>query len=131
MTTHPNSLKNLTGAGQWADKDKARAAQLLGAKKRTANKMAREQLKMSIESWKVLQAEMKEDDISSVDMLKVMMMQKLEEGDTDTAIDIMKTLAEFERPKLARVESKIEEVRADDMSDEELEERLAALSAKK
>ena len=125
--THPNSLANLKAG--WTS-DTAKQAQLLGAAKRKANKMAREQLKMSLDSWKGLQEEMKADDISSVDMLKVMMMQKLEDGDHDTAIDIMKTLAEFERPKLARIESKIEEVKTDDLSDDELDARLRALMNK-
>ena len=74
-----------------------------------------------------LQEELKNDNVSSIDLLKVMMMQKLDEGDHDTAIDIMKTLAEFERPKLARIESKVEEVKADDLSDEELDARLQKL----
>ena len=125
--THPNSLKNLKAG--WTS-ETAKEAQLLGAAKRKANKMAREQLKMSIDSWKGLQEEFKEDNISSVDMLKVMMMQKLEDGDHDTAIDIMKTLAEFERPKLARIESRIEEVKTDDLSDDELDARLKALMNK-
>ena len=124
---HPNSLKNLRPG--WTS-ETAKEAQLLGAAKRKANKMAREQLKMSLDSWKGLQEELKNEDISSVDMLKVMMMQKLEDGDHDTAIDIMKTLAEFERPKLARVESKIEDARADEISDDELTARIAALTAK-
>ncbi len=126
--THPNSLKNLKPG--WTS-ETAKDAQLLGAAKRKANRMAREQLKMSIESWRGLQEELKDDNVSSVDMLKVMMMQKLDEGDHDTAIDIMKTLAEFERPKLARIESKVEEVKTDALSDEELDARLSALMAKK
>lgn len=128
---HPNSLKNLTGAGQWADKDKARAAQLKGAAARKANRMAREQLKMSMAAWKELQDDMKQEEVSTIDLLKVMMYQALEEGDKDTAIDIMKNLSEYERPKLQRIESKVEEVKTDAMSDDELEARLkAALSGK-
>ena len=125
--THPNSLKNLKPA--WTAVD-AREAQKLGVAKRKANKLAREQLKMSLESWKGLQDELKQDGVSAVDLLKVMMMQKLDDGDHDTAIDIMKTLAEFERPKLARIESKVEEVKTNTMSDEELDARLQALTKK-
>ena len=121
---HPNSLANLKPGWTAAD---AKVAQAAGVAKRKANKMAREQLKMSLESWKGLQEELKNDNVSSIDLLKVMMMQKLDEGDHDTAIDIMKTLAEFERPKLARIESKVEEVKADDLSDEELDARLQKL----
>ena len=122
--THPNSLKNLKPA--WTACD-AREAQKAGVAKRKANKLARETLKMSIESWKGLQDEIKEDGISAVDLLKVLMHQKLEEGDTDTAIDIAKSVAEFEQPKLARVESKVEEVKSTDLTDEELDARLKEL----
>ena len=121
---HPNSLANLKPGWTGAD---ARVAQAAGVAKRKANKMAREQLKMSLESWKGLQEELKNDNVSSIDLLKVMMMQKLEDGDHDTAIDIMKTLAEFERPKLARIESKVEEVKSDDLTEAELDARIASL----
>jgi hypothetical protein len=42
----------------------------------------------------------------------------------DTAIEIFKSIAEFEKPKLARIESKIEEIKADTLTDEELMERI-------
>lgn len=129
MTQHPNSLANLT---QVWNSDTAKEAQLLGAAKKKANKLAREQLKLSVQSWKGLQSELAEQDVSAIDLLKVMMYQALEEGDKDTAIDIMKNLSEYERPKLQRIESKIEEIKTDDLSDAELEARLkAALSANK
>ena len=46
---HPNSLANLKPGWTAAD---AKVAQAAGVAKRKANKMAREQLKMSLESWK-------------------------------------------------------------------------------
>ena len=44
--------------------------------------------------------------------------------DFDTAADLAKTLAEFEKPKLARIEQKVEEVSTDELSDEELDKLL-------
>ena len=38
----------------------------------------------------------------------------------ETAADLAKSVAEFETPKLARVESVVEDARADEMSDEEI-----------
>ena len=124
---HPNSLANLTSA--W-DKDTAREAQLLGAAKRSANAKARNALKLSLESWKQLREEVSED-FSSVELLRVIAMQKIEEGDIDAGVEILKSIAEFERPKLQRVEQKVEEVNASDMSDEEIEKALKELSEDK
>lgn len=123
-TVHPNSLKNLSAA--W-NSETAKEAQLLGAKKRTANRIAREQLKMSLDSWRALREEVS-DDFSSVELLRVIAMQKIEEGDVDGGVEILKSIAEFERPKLQRVEQKVEEVNADAMTDEELAEAIKKLS---
>ena len=119
--THPNSLKNLTAA--W-DSETARAAQLRGAKKRTENAQKRKEIKEKLKLLKSMQDELKEDHIDSVEVLRLIAYEKMEEGDMDSAVEIFKTLAEFERPKLARVESKVEEVKADELTDEELQERL-------
>ena len=118
---HPNSLANLKPT--WTS-DSARESQKASVASRKINKEARDKLKISLVAWKELQNEMKDGSVSSVDMLKVMMFQKLNDGDDDTAIDIMKTLAEFERPKLARIESKVEEVKADDLTEAELDARI-------
>ena len=46
---HPNSLANLKSA--W-NSETAKEAQLLGAKKRTANALLRKQLKADMKMWK-------------------------------------------------------------------------------
>ena len=119
--THPNSLKNLT---QTWDSDSARAAQLKGAKARTENARKRNEIKEKLKMLKQMESELKEDHIDSVEVLRLIAYEKMEEGDMDSAVEIFKTLAEFERPKLARVESKVEEVKADELSDEELQAKL-------
>ena len=122
MTQHPNSLKNL---GQAWNSETAKAAQLKGAAARKANRLAREQLKLSINDWKAYKSEvLDQEDMSSIDILKILMHKALMDDDYDTAADLAKTLAEFEMPKLARIEQKIEEVSTEAMSDEELQEAL-------
>ena len=118
---HPNSLANLKSA--W-NSDTAREAQLLGAKKRTANALLRKQLKADMKMWKEMQEDLAESKVDSVEILRMLAFQKLDEGDNDGAVDIFKAIAEFEKPKLARVESKVEEVKTDDLTDDELAELL-------
>ena len=55
------------------------------------------------------------------------MFKALEDGEMDTAADLAKSIAEFETPKLARVESVVEDVKADDLSDAELNARIKEL----
>ena len=122
MAQHPNSLKNLSSA--W-NSETAKEAQLKGAAKRKANRLAREQLKLSIQDWKAYKSEvLDKEDMSSIDILKVLMHKALQDEEYDTASDLAKTLAEFEKPKLARIEQKVEEVSTSELSDEQLEEML-------
>ena len=122
---HPNSLANLKHA--W-DSESAKAAQLLGAAAKRAKREAREQLKMSVQEWKQYQEDVLEEaDISSVDVLKILMHKALENEEYDTAADLAKSIAEFEQPKLARIEQTTKEISADQLTDEELEKRLQEL----
>ena len=117
---HPNSLANLGYA--W-NSETAKEAQLKGAAARKANRIARDQLKLSLTAWNALRKEVNED-FSSVELLRIIAMQKLDEGDIDSGVEILKSIAEFEKPKLARVEQKVEEVTTDTLSDEELDKLL-------
>ena len=121
---HPNSLKNLVRA--W-DSESAKEAQLKGAAARSANAKLRNELKASMKQWKEMQEDLSQNKLDSVEVLRIIAHQKLEDGDTDGAVDIFKSIAEYEKPKLARVESKVEEVKADELSDEELDEKLKEL----
>ena len=121
---HPNSVKNLTSA--W-NSETAKEAQLLGAAKKKANRLARENLKMSMQDWKDYQPVLEDNKMTAVDVLKVLMHKALMSDDYDTAADLAKSIAEFEQPKLARVEQKIEENTTSDMTDEELNAKLKSL----
>lgn len=122
---HPNSLAALGSA--W-NSETAKEAQKLGAKARSANAAARKALKMSIQNWKQMEEELSDTKLDSVEVLRIIAHQKLDDGDIDGAVEILKSIAEFEKPKLARVESKIEQMEATEMSDEELMKKLMELT---
>ena len=124
---HPNSLENLVSA--W-DSETAKEAQLKGAAARSANAKLRNELKASMKQWKEMQEDLSQNKLDSVEVLRIIAHQKLEDGDTDGAVDIFKSIAEYEKPKLARIESKVEEVKADELTDEELDEKLKELLKK-
>ena len=125
MAQHPNSLKNLRP--MWTS-ETAREAQKNSVKSRKANREAREKLKMTTKEWEKYKTEvLKETDISSVDVLKILMLKALDAEDHDTAADLAKTLAEFEAPKLARVDQTNLDLSTEEMSDEELEAKLKEL----
>ena len=125
---HPNSLAALTSP-PW-NSETAKEAQLLGAKKRSENARKRNEIKEKLKMLKQMEKELQEDKIDSVEVLRLIAYEKLEEGDSDAAVEIFKSIAEFEKPKLARVESRVEEVKTDDMTDEELHARLVELARK-
>ena len=121
---HPNSLKNLRP--MW-DSEGARKAQEKSAEVRRANKALREALKVSAADIKATAAALEDTGVSSLDRLKVIAAKYEEQGDLDSAVDIYKTIAEFEKPKLARVDSTNVEVGVEEISEEELNERLKKL----
>ena len=118
MSNHPNSLKNLKPA--WTS-DSAREAQKNSVIARKANAEARAALKLTAKQFEEYKLDVLADtDVSSLDVLKILMLKALEQSDYDTAADLAKSLAEFEAPKLARVDQTNVEVDASDMTDEEL-----------
>ena len=124
-TIHKNSLANLSSS--W-DSESAREAQRKGVEARKANKIAREKLKLNMNQWKLYKTEVIDQvNLSAIDALKILMMKALDSNDFDVAADLAKSLAEFEQPKLARVEQTIEDVGANELSDEELDAKLRRL----
>ena len=122
---NPKSLANLAPA---ITKENARELQARGVAKRKANQEARKALQITAAELKMdVDAVMEEHEVSALGVLKLSMVKAIQEGDLERAADLAKTLAEFEAPKLARVESKIEEVTTEDLTDEELDEKLRQL----
>lgn len=109
--------------------EKAREMQLKSAASRKFNREMRERLKITARDFKIMKEEMNFDDLpTSVDFLKFRMVELLAEGEHDKATDIAKVLAEYEAPKLARVDQSNVNFDASDLSDEELEAELAKLN---
>lgn len=122
---HPNSLKNLAPT---FDRDTAKVAQLASAASRKANNEARKRLALTAAELKMDVKElMAENEVSALDVLKLSMIKALANDDIDQAVDIAKSLAEFEAPKLNRVEQRNIEVKTEDLSDEELDAKLKQL----
>ena len=116
---HPISLKNLRPFS----KEGARAGQKNSVIARKANKEAREALKLTLNDWKALKEEIKDDAPAALDVLKIAMTKALSVEDMDEATRLATVLAEFEAPKLQRQD--INQVtKTADLTDEELQEAL-------
>lgn len=125
---HPNSLANLAPV---FDSEKAREAQRKSVASRKANKEARERLRLTAAELKLdVQELMAENNVSALDVLRLSMVKAVANDDMDQAIDIAKAIAEFETPKLGRVEQTNIEVKTDDLTDEELDAKLKQLMGK-
>ena len=127
MAFNPKSLENL--APKITSVEQAREMQKNSVKARKANKEARERLKLTAAEMKVDVEELTKD-VSAVGVLKVLLIKYLQEGEYDEAARIATTRAEFEAPKLARVDAVNTEISADELTDEELEAKLKELGLK-
>lgn len=126
---HPNSLANLAPV---FDSQKAREAQKKSVASRKANKEARDRLKITAAELKMdVQELMAENNVTALDVLRLSMIKAVSNNDMDQAIDIAKAIAEFETPKLGRVEQTNIEVKTDDLTDEELDAKLKKLMGNK
>ena len=121
VKVHPNSIKNLR---MITSPEMARAYQQKATESRMRNTEAirtlTEEFNCSAEAVKKVLANV---DIKAIDVLKMSMMHALNQDNFDDAARYAKEIAEFEMPKLARLEqtnvSKIE-----DLTDEELQKIL-------
>jgi|TARA_R110002074_G_scaffold32844_1_gene91552 hypothetical protein len=119
--SHPNSLKNLKPL---LTPDTARAAQLKSAESRRANNIAREKLKVTIKQFKEFKESLEDEPVGAIDILRILMMKALDAGDDIQAADLAKSLAEFESPKLSRIDQTNTELTVDELTDEELDRQL-------
>ena len=122
---HPNSLKNLTNT---FNSESGREAQKNSVEARKANIESRLKMKLTAKEWEKHKKEILDgSSISSIDVLKILMVKALDKEDFDTAADLAKTLAEFDAPKLARVDQTNLDVKAEELSDEEINKKLREL----
>ena len=117
--SHPNSLKNLRPF----TREGARAGQKNSVISRKANKEAREALKLTLNDWKALKDEVKDDAPAALDVLKIAMTKALAAEDMDEATRLATVLAEFEAPKLQRQDI-TQITQTSDMTDEQLQRAL-------
>lgn len=127
MAFNPKSLDNL--APKITSVEMAREMQKKSAASRKANREARERLKLTAAEMKVDVEELA-NDVSAVGCLKVLLVKYMQEGEYDEAAKIATTLAEFETPKLARVDQTNTEISAEELSDDELNKKLRELGLK-
>ena len=129
MTNYnPKSLKNLRP--NW-DSESAKEAQKKGVEQRRINKEAREKLKVTLEELKLTREEVfKEVDIDALDVLKLAMTKAVQADDMDEATRLAAIIAEYQAPKLQRVDQTSVELNTDDIPDEDLDKMIEELSRK-
>ena len=125
---NPKSLKNLRP--NW-DSESAKEAQKKGVEQRRINKEAREKLKVTLEELKLTREEVfKEVDIDALDVLKLAMTKAVQADDMDEATRLAAIIAEYQAPKLQRVDQTSVELNTDDIPDEDLDKMIEELSRK-
>jgi hypothetical protein len=122
---HPNSLKQLR---PYMDSDKAKEMQAKGAETRRQNRALREAMKLSASEFKKIRDEIIIEMPSAVDILKVQLIKAMQVNDQDTIERLAIALAEYEQPKLQRIDQTTLTVDASELSEEELARKIAELS---
>ena len=112
-TFNPNSLANL----KKFDSDTARKLQAKSVQSRMLNKEIREQYKLTAKNFKEVLAELPE--MSSLDVIRMAMMDAMQKDDMEAAARYAAMLAEFEAPKLQRIEQNTT-LNTGDLSEDEL-----------
>jgi|TARA_R110000737_G_scaffold101958_1_gene135588 hypothetical protein len=122
---HPNSLKQLR---PYMDSDKAKEMQAKGAETRRQNRALREAMKLSASEFKKIRDDIITEMPSAVDILKVQLVKAMQVNDQDTIERLAIALAEYEQPKLQRIDQTTLNVDAGELSEEELARKIAELS---
>ncbi len=121
---HPNSLAQLRPI---MTSDKAKEMQAKGAETRRRNKALREAMKISASEFKKIRDDVITEMPSAVDILKVQLVKAMQVEDQETIERLALALAEFEQPKLQRIDQTSLALDAGELSEEELAARIAAL----
>ena len=121
---HPNSLAQLRPI---MTSDKAKEMQAKGAETRRRNKALREAMKISASEFKKIRDDVITEMPSAVEILKVQLVKAMQVEDQETIERLALALAEFEQPKLQRIDQTSLALDAGELSEEELAARIAAL----
>ncbi len=122
---HPNSLAQLRPV---IDSERAREMQAIGAEKRRENKALREAMRLSASEFKKIKEEVIADMPSAVDILKVQLVKAMQLEDQETIERLAMALAEYEQPKLQRIDQTNLSLDTSELSEEELQKKIAELS---
>jgi len=122
----PQSLRNLTPI---YGSDHARDMQKKSAESRKLNAEMRKNMKLTVADFKLMKDDVDMHDApSALDFLKFQMVRLMTDQKYDEAAEIAKTIAEYEAPKLSRVDQSTLNLDSSDMTDEELEAELDRLN---
>jgi len=123
---HPNSLAQLRPV---IDSDRAREMQAIGAEKRRENKALREAMRLSASEFKKIKEEVIADMPSAVDILKVQLVKAMQIEDQESIERLAIALAEYEQPKLQRIDQTNLDLDTSELSEEDLQKKIAELSS--
>jgi hypothetical protein len=121
---HPNSLKQLK---PYMDSEKAREMQAKGAETRRRNKALREAMKLSAAEFKKIRDDIITEMPSAVDILKVQLVKAMQVEDQETIERLAIALAEYEQPKLQRIDQTTKNLDASELSEEEFARKIKEL----
>ena len=122
---HPNSLAQLRPV---IDSERAREMQAKGAEKRRENKALRDAMRLSASEFKKIKEEVISEMPSAVDILKVQLVKAMQVEDQETIERLAIALAEYEQPKLQRIDQTNLSLDTSELSEEELQKKIAELS---
>lgn len=117
---HPG-LKNLVSI---KDSEMADEWRKRGLEVRRKNKEKREMAKQTIMAMK----ELGDEAPDAIQALNFVLVQAMEENDTDQIVKVASILAEYQQPKLSRQDVTQTNLDASDLSDEELQAELDKLT---
>ena len=123
---HPNSLAQLRPV---IDSDTAREMQARGAEKRRQNKALRDAMKLSASEFKKIRDEVITEMPSAVEILKIQLVKAMQVEDQETIERLAIALAEYEQPKLQRIDQTNLSLDTSELSEDELQKKIAELSA--
>ena len=122
---HPNSLAQLRPV---IDSERAREMQAKGAEKRRENKALRDAMRLSASEFKKIKEEVISEMPSAVDILKVQLDKAMQVEDQVTSERLAIALAEYEQPKLELIDQTNLSLDTSELSEEELQKKIAELS---
>jgi len=111
---HPNTIANL----KMITSETARANQAKGIQSRLLNIAIQEEFKLNAKAFQKIMGDLPQ--LSSLDVLRMAVHTALARDNFEDAARYAGMLAEFEAPKLARIESTVT-TRTENLTDEELE----------